>query len=100
MAFTLMDGLNRLKTLLAPQNPSWFLRGIAHINPDHHISLPFFNQPKRFAFSADLFAKTLELFAHLMVFRVRGILEVLEGVAQELLLPLQGRRDEAVGCKS
>jgi hypothetical protein len=43
MTFPFMDGLNSLKTFLAPQNPPWFQRGIAYINADHHLSLPLFN---------------------------------------------------------
>jgi hypothetical protein len=100
MTFPFMNGLNSLKTFLAPQNPPWFQRGIAHINSDHHISLPVFNQPKRFASFAKILAKALKLFAHLMGFRVRRISEVLEDLAQELLPLLQGRRDEAVGGES
>jgi hypothetical protein len=96
MTFPFMDGFNSLKMFLAPQNPPWFQRRIAHINSDHHIFVPFLNQPKRFSFFAKIPAKALELFAHLMRFRVRRISEVLEGWVQELLPLLQGRRDEVV----
>jgi hypothetical protein len=100
MTFPFMDRLNSLKSLFTPQNPPWFQRRIAHINSDHHILVPFSNQSKRFASFAEILAKALELFAHLMGFRVRRISEVLEGLAQELLPLLKGRQDEAVGGDS
>jgi hypothetical protein len=100
MTFPFMDRLNSLKTLFTSQNPPWFHRRIAHINPDHHILVSISNQPKRFASFAKILAKALELFAHLMGFQVQRISEVLEGLAQELLPLLKGRRDEAVGGNS